>query len=81
MIVSEVTPNVEPYELRTRDKRTVRLSQSVESRTQHPIVVLDIFDINMQRQATVKIDFKDIGHVRLALQTFQDAMLEGMCDY
>lgn len=71
---------VPEYQLKTLDGRFFVMKQSVDKH-QHPIIVVDVFSVDMQRQATFKIGFKDIGNIRLALQTFADAMLEGMCDY
>ena len=76
----EVMRTVPPIQMKTLDGRFVVMQQSVD-RHQHPIVVVDIFSNDMQRQATFKIGFKDLGTLRLALQSFMDAMLEGMCDY
>ena len=74
------TPVVPVYQLKTLDGRFFVMSQSVD-RHQHPVVVVDVISIDGQRQATFKLGFKDIGNLRLALQTFGDAMLDGMCDY
>lgn len=78
--MSEQIKELPAYELKTLDGRFIQIRQSVD-RYQHPIIVIETFSVNMQLQSTVKIGFKDIGNIRLALQTFADAMLDAMCDY
>lgn len=76
----DTTREVPVFQLKTLDGRFITFQQSID-RLQRPLVVIDVFSVNMQRQSTVKIGFKDIQNVRNALQVFADAMLEGMCDY
>ena len=68
------------YQLKTLDGRTIVIKQSV-SRHGYPCVIVETYSADIQLQSTVKIGYKDINNLKLALQSFADAMLEGMCDY
>lgn len=68
------------YQLKTLDGRTLVIKQSV-TRQGYPCLVIETFSADIQLQSTIKIGYKDIGHLRLALQSFADNMLEAMCDY
>lgn len=71
---------VPPVQIKTLDGRFIVMKQDVD-RHGRPIIVVDIFSVNMERQSTVKLGFKDIPILRTALGTFAEAMLETMCDY
>lgn len=68
------------YKIKTLDGRTIVITQSV-TRQGYPCLVVETFSADIQLQSTVKIGYKHIGNLRLALQSFADNMLEAMCDY
>ena len=68
------------FQMKTLDGRFIVLHQEVD-RFQHPVIIVDVFSVNMERQATFKLGFKDIPNLRMALQAYSEAMLESMCDY
>lgn len=65
----------------TQDKRQIVLVEGNADNQGHPLLVLDIFSVDNQRQATVKLNFYQINTLKNALDMFYQHMLDGMCDY
>ena len=79
-MMSKEQADLEAFSIKSRDGRSLQVTQQVD-RWGHPVAVLDIFSVDMERQATVKLDFKMLNLLKTHLQVRQDYMLEAMCDY
>lgn len=68
------------FEIKTADSRTLRLHPEKDARN-NSIVVVDILSVNMERQATVKLLFKELGYLKQGIERLQEQLLDEMMDY
>lgn len=65
----------------TQDHRQIVLAETDSDNQGHPLLALDIYSADSQRQATVKLNFMQISTLKNALELYYQQMLDGMCDY